>query len=47
MPNELLLTLLENYVLPKFGAVLFNLNLALYFLPVLARPIDLAGRFAS
>ena len=39
----LLLCLFEGDVLAQLGAVLFELDLLLDGLPVLARPIDLAG----
>lgn len=40
---RLFLGLLEDHVFAQFGAVFLELDLALYFLSILARPIRLAG----
>ena len=45
--KRLFLGFLEDHVLTELGTVFLELNLALDFLLILARPIDLAGRLVS
>ncbi|MDB5239277.1 MAG: hypothetical protein JWO00_612 [Candidatus Parcubacteria bacterium] len=45
VPKSLFLGFLESDVFPKLGRILLELDLALDFLSVLARPIGLASLF--